>query len=285
MIWQQRCMAVLMLNRVMEKGQEKCYQYWPKEVGQDYVLGDVGLKVENVSSVPGEHYTVRKLRLTRLGAKKKKKKSEARQESNGQAAKKAKTAAEGAEAEDAETMQESDNLASPAEEPSLQDAEDSEDSEEGEEEEESRTILHFHYTTWPDFGTPQCPDTFLEFLRAVRDSGSLEEDVGPPVVHCSAGIGRSGTFVLVDSCLVQVAKEGADAVCIRDTLLDLRNFRMGLIQTADQLKFSYLAIAEGARTMGLINDNILAGERNERFLHVKTRFKSRLYLRLSKFIL
>ncbi len=71
--------------------------------------------------------------------------------------------------------------------------------------EESRDILHFHYTTWPDFGVPQCPDTFLEFLEAVIDSGSLNEDVGPPVVHCSAGIGRSGTFCLVDTCLVLVS--------------------------------------------------------------------------------
>ncbi len=70
---------------------------------------------------------------------------------------------------------------------------------------ESREILHFHYTTWPDFGVPQCPDTFLEFLGAVRSSGSLDEDVGPPIVHCSAGIGRSGTFCLVDTCLVLVS--------------------------------------------------------------------------------
>ena len=58
---------------------------------------------------------------------------------------------------------------------------------------------------WPDFGVPQCPDTFLEFLHAVRNSGSLSEDVGPAIVHCSAGIGRSGTFCLVDSCLVLVS--------------------------------------------------------------------------------
>ena len=51
----------------------------------------------------------------------------------------------------------------------------------------------------------QCPDSFLKFLQAVRESKSLDEDVGPPVVHCSAGIGRSGTFCLVDSCLVLVS--------------------------------------------------------------------------------
>ena len=52
-------------------------------------------------------------------------------------------------------------------------------------------------------------------------------------------------------------------MCIRDTLLDMRNYRMGLIQTPDQLKFSYLAIAEGARELNLISANILAGTLND----------------------
>lgn len=70
---------------------------------------------------------------------------------------------------------------------------------------ESREILHFHYTTWPDFGVPQSPTAFLNFLTDVRQSGTLDQNVGPPVVHCSAGIGRSGTFCLVDTCLVLVS--------------------------------------------------------------------------------
>jgi tyrosine-protein phosphatase non-receptor type 1 len=137
-VWQNASKAVLMLNRVLEKGQNKCHQYWPIGTGEIMTFDDVGLKLENVHSVPGDHYTVRKFRLTDIGS----------------------------------------NV--------------------------SRDIEHFHYTTWPDFGVPQCPDTFLEFLTVVRASGSLDKDVGPPVVHCSAGIGRSGTFVLVDSCLVMV---------------------------------------------------------------------------------
>lgn len=119
-------------------------------------------------------------------------------------------------------------------------------------ENESREVLHFHYTTWPDFGVPSCPDTFLEFLGAVRESGSLESEAGPAVVHCSAGIGRSGSFVLVDSCLLEAETAGPEAVNIKQRLLDMRTFRMGLIQTDDQLKFSYQAIIEGARQLGLI---------------------------------
>jgi len=119
---------------------------------------------------------------------------------------------------------------------------------------ESRDILHFHYTAWADFDVPQC-DTFLEYLNAVRESKSLEDGVGPPIVHCSAGIGRSGTFCLVDSCLVLIERESPENVCIRDILLEMRQSRMGLIQTVDQLKFSYMAIAEGARQAELISSD------------------------------
>ncbi|XP_060809415.1 tyrosine-protein phosphatase non-receptor type 61F isoform X2 [Amyelois transitella] len=114
---------------------------------------------------------------------------------------------------------------------------------------ESREVIQFHYTTWPDFGVPSSPNAFLEFLRKVRSSGCLEPDVGPAVVHCSAGIGRSGTFCLVDSCLVIIEKEGLDSVNIQQILLEMRRDRMGLIQTPDQLRFSYQAIIEGAKRL------------------------------------
>ncbi|KAI8431201.1 hypothetical protein MSG28_001239 [Choristoneura fumiferana] len=103
---------------------------------------------------------------------------------------------------------------------------------------ESREVIQFHYTTWPDFGVPSSPVAFLEFLKRVRASGALEADAGPAVVHCSAGIGRSGTFCLVDSCLVIIEKEGIESVNVQQILLEMRRDRMGLIQTPDQLRFS-----------------------------------------------
>lgn len=114
--------------------------------------------------------------------------------------------------------------------------------------EETREILHFHYTTWPDFGVPESPASFLNFLYKVRESGCLNSDQGPVVVHCSAGIGRSGTFCLVDTCLLLMStRRDPSSVRIRDVLLEMRSSRMGLIQTADQLRFSYLAVIEGAK--------------------------------------
>ncbi|XP_028667917.1 tyrosine-protein phosphatase non-receptor type 1 [Erpetoichthys calabaricus] len=113
---------------------------------------------------------------------------------------------------------------------------------------ESRVILHFHYTTWPDFGVPESPASFLNFLFKVRESGCLNSDQGPVVVHCSAGIGRSGTFCLADTCLLLMSlRKDPSSVRIRDVLLEMRKYRMGLIQTADQLRFSYLAVIEGAK--------------------------------------
>ncbi len=70
-----------------------------------------------------------------------------------------------------------------------------------------KAVTQWHYLTWPDFGVPRSPGSFLNFLMAVRRSGGLESDVGPPVVHCSAGVGRSGTFALVDTALKMVRQE------------------------------------------------------------------------------
>ncbi|VVC86357.1 tyrosine-protein phosphatase non-receptor type 61F-like isoform X2 [Leptidea sinapis] len=113
--------------------------------------------------------------------------------------------------------------------------------------EEERIVVQYHYTTWPDFGVPSSPIAFLDFLKKVRASGALDPEVGPAIVHCSAGIGRSGTFCLVDACLLIMEKEGLSNVNIPEVLVEMRNYRMGLIQTPDQLRFSYQAVIEGAK--------------------------------------
>lgn len=67
---------------------------------------------------------------------------------------------------------------------------------------EQRIIRHFHFTTWPDFGVPNPPQTLARFVRAFRER--VGPDQRPIVVHCSAGVGRSGTFITLDRILQQI---------------------------------------------------------------------------------
>lgn len=69
---------------------------------------------------------------------------------------------------------------------------------------EAKQVVQFHFTAWLDFAVPDS-GAFLDFLFAVRNLGALDNPSRPPVIHCSAGIGRSGTFCLVDTCLVLVS--------------------------------------------------------------------------------
>ena len=111
---------------------------------------------------------------------------------------------------------------------------------------ESRTVKHFHYVLWPDFGVPKDPLSFLLFLKEVRQSCAFSKSVAPPIIHCSAGIGRSGTFCLVDSALALAEKRNtADGLNLTSMLLGMRRYRFGLIQTSEQLRFAYLAVIEG----------------------------------------
>ncbi len=109
-----------------------------------------------------------------------------------------------------------------------------------------RVISQFHYMTWPDFGVPASTSTFLKFLRAVNSKHHSSRE-SPNVVHCSAGIGRSGTFILADVCLSRMrqTKKRMSRVQIIDTLVEMRQMRGGLIQSWEQLRFCLQAIEDG----------------------------------------
>lgn len=65
-------------------------------------------------------------------------------------------------------------------------------------------MRHFHFTTWPDFGVPEPPQSLVRFVRAFRDV--IGTDMRPIIVHCSAGVGRSGTFIALDRILQHINK-------------------------------------------------------------------------------
>ncbi|XP_041464328.1 tyrosine-protein phosphatase non-receptor type 9-like isoform X2 [Lytechinus variegatus] len=121
---------------------------------------------------------------------------------------------------------------------------------------ESRRITHFQFTSWPDFGTPRSALAMLEFREEVRQYQSTsvkemgedwtEHPGGPPiVVHCSAGIGRTGTFCTLDISLARLEDVGTIDVC--NTVRLMRAQRAYSIQTPDQYEFCYFALVEYAQ--------------------------------------
>jgi protein tyrosine phosphatase len=90
--------------------------------------------------------------------------------------------------------------------------------------ESSRIIRHFHFNTWPDFGVPDPPTTLIRFVRSFRDRVSTDAHK-PIVVHCSAGVGRSGTFIALDRLIqqMQVLKLARSANLTQIVMIDNTN--------------------------------------------------------------
>lgn len=96
---------------------------------------------------------------------------------------------------------------------------------------EQRVVKHFHFTTWPDFGVPEPPTALARFVRAFRER--CPADARPVVVHCSAGVGRSGTFITLDRALQQLAAH-ADTLDIFGMVHAMRRERVWMVQTEQQ---------------------------------------------------
>ncbi|XP_017149577.1 tyrosine-protein phosphatase 10D isoform X2 [Drosophila miranda] len=109
---------------------------------------------------------------------------------------------------------------------------------------ESRIMRHFHFTTWPDFGVPEPPQSLVRFVRAFRDA--IGTDMRPIIVHCSAGVGRSGTFIALDRILQHIHK--SDYVDIFGIVFAMRKERVFMVQTEQQyvcIHVCLLAVLEG----------------------------------------
>ncbi|XP_047669386.1 protein tyrosine phosphatase receptor type Fa isoform X6 [Tachysurus fulvidraco] len=107
---------------------------------------------------------------------------------------------------------------------------------------EKREVRQFQFMVWPDHGVPEYPTPILAFMRRVKSCNP--PDAGPMVVHCSAGVGRTGCFIVIDAMLERMKHEQTVDLYGHVTLM--RSQRNYMVQTEDQYIFIHDALLEAA---------------------------------------
>uniref|UniRef100_A0A8C2GG64 protein-tyrosine-phosphatase n=1 Tax=Cyprinus carpio TaxID=7962 RepID=A0A8C2GG64_CYPCA len=143
---------------------------------------------------------------------------------------------------------------------------------------ERREVRQFQFTAWPDHGVPEYPTPFLAFLRRVKACNP--PDAGPVIVHCSAGVGRTGCFIVIDAMLERIRHERTVDVYGHVTLM--RSQRNYMVQTEDQYGFIHEALLEAvacgntevaARSLYSYIQNLSQVEAGEHVTGIEMEFK------------
>lgn len=106
---------------------------------------------------------------------------------------------------------------------------------------ETRTVTQFHFLTWGELNNPPSAKVLLDFRRKVNKC--FRGRSSPIIVHCNDGIGRTGTYILLDIVLNRICK-GAREINIAATLEHIRDQRAKMVKTKDHFEFVFVAVAE-----------------------------------------
>ncbi|XP_047540723.1 tyrosine-protein phosphatase 69D isoform X2 [Vanessa atalanta] len=210
MIWEHGLELIVMLTNLEEYSKVKCSKYWPDEVRGVRAFGNI--TVHHVSEKRYSDYIVRELKISKqpLNA-------------------------------DGQPIVENNGIAKRNGDCGIGDA--SAPTSPRELKGETRLVRQYHFLMWKDFAAPEHPHSILKFIKRVNEAWS--NMVGRPVVvHCSAGVGRTGTLVALDCLLEQLRATGHAAVF--NTVAELRRQRNFLVQSLKQYVFVYRALVEYA---------------------------------------
>ncbi|XP_071854830.1 receptor-type tyrosine-protein phosphatase F-like isoform X2 [Apostichopus japonicus] len=170
MVIQEKVLNIVMLTNLIEKGKERCKQYWPKAVGDTKKFATCEVKWESTENFAD--YEIRSLTVT-FGN-------------------------------------------------------------------EQRKVRNWHYRTWPDMDVPQQATPLIGFAKKVKLQQSAS--TGPLVVHCSAGVGRTGTFIALSTLMDTIHNK--DRIDIYGFVEKMRENRIMMVQTALQFKFLHTCLLE-----------------------------------------
>ncbi|KAF5281937.1 hypothetical protein FQA39_LY00461 [Lamprigera yunnana] len=144
---------------------------------------------------------------------------------------------------------------------------------------EQSTITHLQFMEWPDFGCPNGTQMMLEFSRLMREYAY--KTYTPIVLHCSAGIGRTGTIIALD-ILLQTINENKD-IDIFNTVLNLRKDRKNMVQTEKQYLYIYNCICDAIETPAPVKNNIIHKEPIYENVEEIKKVQEELHIKESKF--
>ncbi|KAL3868893.1 hypothetical protein ACJMK2_041649 [Sinanodonta woodiana] len=129
-----------------------------------------------------------------------------------------------------------------------------------------KIVHHFHYTSWPDRDVPSDHESLLDFREKILSTES--DHMGPNVIHCSAGIGRTGTLIVLDYLLKQAKVE--DYIDVFKCIVEMRYQRTNFVQTQIQYEYIHEILAVAFHTQ---EGEVESRQLDQYHMHLQSNFR------------